>query len=137
MYKKLKSKISSLKKESEDFDELKFNEYDYKFRNYISDDLNTANAVTLLYDLLKSNVDNTTKIKLIEEWDKVLSLDLLDAKNIEVTDDIKLKIEQRNQAKSDKNYELADSIRSELLEMGIKLIDTRDGTMYEYVDNIK
>ena len=99
--------------------------------------MNTANAVTLLYDLLKSNVDNTTKIKLIEEWDKVLSLDLLDAKNIEVTDDIKLKIEQRNQAKSDKNYELADSIRSELLEMGIKLIDTRDGTMYEYVDNIK
>ena len=44
---------------------------------------------------------------------------------------IKSKIEERNDAKKNKNYELADSIRNELLEKGIVLKDTREGTTYE------
>ena len=43
------------------------------------------------------------------------------------------KIELRNKAKLEKNYDLADRIRDELLKDGIKLIDGREGTTYEFV----
>ena len=39
----------------------------------------------------------------------------------------------RKEAKANKNYELADKIRDELLNMGIKLIDTKDGTSFEKI----
>ena len=48
-------------------------------------------------------------------------------------DAIMLKIEQRNNAKKNKDFALADKIRDELLEKGIKLLDTREGTKYERI----
>ncbi len=133
-YLKLKKKISTL---SDDGDVSKdvYEEYDSKFRAYIGDDLNTANAITLIYDLLKDSVNDSTKLSLIKAWDTVLSLDLLEDESIEVNLDSEIleKIEFRNKAKLEKNYELADKIRDELLKDGIKLIDGRDGTTYEFI----
>ena len=43
------------------------------------------------------------------------------------------KIEERNRYKIEKNYEMADKIRAELLDRGIKIKDTREGTIYEIV----
>ena len=64
-----------------------------------------------------------------------MSLDLLEDESIEVNLDNEIleKIELRNKAKLEKNYELADKIREELLKDGIKLIDGRDGTTYEFI----
>ena len=63
-----------------------------------------------------------------------MSLDLIDNEK-EIDSDLESyilsKIEERNQAKLAKNFSLADSIRNELLEKGIQLKDTRDGTVYE------
>lgn len=133
-YLKLKKKISTL---SDDGDVSKdvYEEYDSKFRAYIGDDLNTANVITLIYDLLKDSVNDSTKLSLIKAWDTVLSLDLLEDESIEVNLDSEIleKIELRNKAKLEKNYELADKIRDELLKDGIKLIDGRDGTTYEFI----
>ena len=133
-YLKLKKKISTL---SDDGDISKdiYEEYDSKFKAYIGDDLNTANAITLIYDLLKDAVNNSTKLSLIRAWDTVLSLDLLEDESIEVNLDSEIleKIELRNKAKLEKNYDLADRIRDELLKDGIKLIDGREGTTYEFV----
>ena len=133
-YLKLKKKISTL---SDDGDVSKdvYEEYDSKFRAYIGDDLNTANAITLIYDLLKDSVNDSTKLSLMKAWDTVLSLDLLEDESIEVNLDSEIleKIELRNKAKLEKNYELADKIRDELLKDGIKLIDSRDGTTYEFI----
>ena len=102
---------------------------------FLGDDLNTANAITLIYDLLKDSVNDSTKLSLIKAWDTVLSLDLLEDESIEVNLDSEIleKIELRNKAKLEKNYELADKIRDELLKDGIKLIDSRDGTTYEFI----
>ena len=46
---------------------------------------------------------------------------------------IQKKIEERNEAKKNKNYELADKIRNELFDQGIRLIDDRNGTKYEII----
>ena len=131
-YKKLLNKTTSLK-ESSDYNKEVFTEWDNKFKNYLANDLNTANAITLIYDLLKSEVDDETKYNLINCWDSVLALDLLKKEKIDSEKEkyILEMIEKRNNAKREKNYELADKIRNELLEKGITLKDTREGTTYQ------
>ena len=91
--------------------------------------------LTCLYDILKENVNNTTKLEIIKSYDQVLSLDLLKDKTKEVNQElinyIEEQVEKRNLAKQDKNYELADKIRKELEEKNIIIKDTREGTIYE------
>ena len=136
-YLKLKNKVLSIEDNGE-FQQDEFDNYNGKFKKYIGDDLNTANAITLIYDVLKSNLNGTTKLKLIDSFDKVLSLDLLKKCNNDsnLDEEILKQIEKRNIAKKEKNYELADSIRDELMKKGVKLIDGREGTTYEIVNKM-
>lgn len=134
---KLKSRISSIDKSGE-LDLAKKEFYVNKFKEAIENDLNTSLMITVLYDLLKDNdVNGNTKINLIEEFDTVLSLDLLkeDKKNVsaDLETEILAKIEERKEAKKNKDFAKADAIRDELLSNGIKLIDTREGTTYELI----
>ena len=130
-YQKLKAKVTSLKEDG-NVDENILETYVTKFKECLEDDMNTANAITLLYDVLKESTSDSTKLKIIEQMDKVLSLDLLKKEEKKVDEDyIKSMIEKRNNAKKNKDYALADSIRSELEEQGIILKDTKDGTIYE------
>ena len=134
-YLKLKNKISLIKDEGE-LAEGDFDKYKNMFIEYITNDLNTANAITLLYDLLKDDtVNGHTKIELVRSFDKVLSLDLLpEVKEVRSDHEHIMKlIETRNEAKKAKNFELADAIRDELLSKGIALVDTREGTIYKEV----
>ena len=132
---KLYKRIAAIT-DSGEYQESKFNEYNELFKEKISDDLNTSNALTILYDVLKDNtLSDITKKKLIESFDNVLSLDLINNKSVDIDSDFEKyileKIAERNTAKKNKNYDLADSIRKELLDKGITIIDTRDGTKYE------
>ncbi len=133
-YQKLKNKILSLK-EAGQIDKEKYNNYDNRFKEYISDDLNTANTITLIYDLLKDEVSDATKLALIKAWDKVLSLNLTikEAKNDIDSKYILEQIEKRKIAKANKDYDLADKIRDDLGKQGIILKDTKDSTTYELV----
>ena len=134
-YKKLKNKISLILDEG-DLSEGDFDIYKSKFIDALSNDLNTANAMTVLHDLIKDDmVNGKTKLELIRSFDKVLSLDLLkkDTTVREDDEEIRKLIETRNNAKKKKDFELADSIRDELLSKGIILIDTREGTTYKEV----
>ena len=134
-YLKLKSRISKLG--SSEVDDSKYEEYSSKFKNYIEDDLNTSNMITLVYDILKDNsVNDGTKRKLIEKFDEVLSLDLLKVDEVSSEhndEEILKKIELRDEAKKNKDFVTADAIRDELLEQGVRLIDTREGTTYELI----
>lgn len=132
-YKKLLNKTKALKF-SESYNQEEFNKWDKLFKDALEDDLNTANAITVLYDLLKSTTDEATKYHLVYNWDQVLSLELLKDidDNEEHDDEILKKIEERNIAKKNKDYATADKIRAELLAKGIVLKDTPEGTIYEY-----
>ena len=132
-YDKLKNRILSISDIGE-FDTTKFNYYTDKFKEELSNDLNTANGITLIYDLLKDDsVNGHTKIEIINDFDKVFSLDLTKKTlntSLDMDKYIKDKIEERRIAKMNKNYELSDSIRDELLSKGVILTDTREGTTY-------
>ena len=127
---KLRSRISTLKEEGlVNADSV--NNYRNKFKLALEDDLNTSNALTVLYDVLKDeDLSDNSKLMLVKDFDQVLSLDLINSLDDDIQSMVEEKIKERNQAKENRNYELADSIRDELLSKGIKLIDTKDGTTY-------
>ena len=134
-YNKLKNKIKNITPNDDKIETEKIDEYNNKFKEALSNDLNTSMAITILYDVLKSEINNNTKLALIKKFDEVLSLDLLKEETIKLDDEtkeyIENKIKERNEAKKAKDFELADEIREELLNKGIIIKDTREGTIYE------
>jgi cysteinyl-tRNA synthetase len=150
-YNKLVAKIAALKPaENETVDVDTFAALDGKFREAMDNDLNTSLGVTALYDVLKAKTNATTKLALIEAFDKVLSLDLIaHAKALSETgneeaaeqtanasaeisvEEIEALIVERKEAKKAKNFARADEIRQYLLDKGVTLIDTREGTTYK------
>ena len=130
-YKKLINKISSISEDGE-FEKDIFDKYNNKFIENLSNDLNTANAITVLYEVLKDEINGATKLELIKSFDKILSLDLIQENELSDKHDyIMSKIEERKVAKMNKDFTLADNIREELAKEGIILVDTREGTTYK------
>ena len=131
--KKLRNKIDNISDEGE-LDEGEFSTYNDRFIKEISNDLNTANALSVMYELIKDEqVNGHTKLELIKKFDKVFSINLINEKNKNEDKEILDLIEKRSEAKKNKDFELADSIRSELESRGIVLVDTREGTTYKIV----
>ncbi len=138
-YTKLVRRIADLKPEG-GIDKARFAEYREAFQAALCDDLNTSMAITIIYDLLKDEMNDATKYALIEDFDRVLSLNLTTAavrepeKDQDVDEDMRsyilAKIEERKAAKKAKDFAAADAIREELLEKGIVLKDTREGVVW-------
>ncbi|HPF82891.1 MAG TPA: cysteine--tRNA ligase [Bacilli bacterium] len=131
-YNKLKNKVVSLTNTG---DVSNTSKYQKAFNDAIDNDLNTASMLTVLYDVLKADdLNDASKLYLVNDFDKVLSLDLTkeDIKEIdsELETYILNKIEERKVAKNNKDYALADQIREELDSKGIVIKDTREGTTY-------
>ena len=136
-YKKLKKRIAELSKEGTAEDAL-VKEYKDKFVEAVGNDMNTSMGITLVYDVLKADMDDATKRAIIGSYDYVLSLDLLKEEetktggvDAELEAFVLAKIEERKAAKKEKNFALADAIRDELLEKGIVIKDTREGVVWE------
>jgi len=132
-YLKLKSKVLKLDKK-EDSLSGDYDKYKEEFKEAMDNNLNTSLALTTIYNVLKSDMNDYTKLKLINEFDEVLSLDLSKEEEKEIIDnqeEIEELINERNIAKQNKDYEKADEIRNRLLDMGIAIKDTREGTIYE------
>ena len=131
---RLRNKIKKLE-DKEDVSENVIKEYLDQFKDAINNDLNTSLMLKTMYDVLKSDISDSNKIYLLKEFDKVLSLDLFKEEEIdkELVKYIEEKIEERNKAKIEKNYQLADEIREELKEKNIILKDTKEKTLYEIV----
>ena len=136
-YDKLKNKIDIIKGNVKELQNIELNaHYFEEFTKSLENDLNTSNALTVLYDVIKDDeLSSEEKVVLIQKFDEVLSLELLEDKKNNLSDDeiseIEKQIELRKEAKANKNFELADNIRNELEKKGIILKDTREGTSYE------
>lgn len=133
-YDKLRSRIRNLNNNEDVLNNELINSYKERFSNALSDDLNTSNALTVLFDVLKDeSLNDYSKLYLVEDFDKVLSLSLLEKE--EIDESLRLEVErlinERNIAKSNKDYNKADEIRNKLKEMGIVIKDTREGTTFE------
>lgn len=137
--KKLKSKTLNILQgcsKDERLDSALVNDYRIKFSKEISDDLNIANAITVLWEVIKDNkLTSREKLFIIEDFDKVLSLDLLKEDKSEEDDEnidlIEKLIAERSEARKNKQWAKADEIRNKLNEMNIELLDTKEGTTWK------
>ena len=132
-YKKLKNRINALNKDKDNLDELTYNKYQETFKEAIGNNLNTSLALTTLYDVLKSDTNDYTKVELIKSFDQVLSLDLLKEEKEEIDEEILELVNLRTKYKKDKNFEEADKVRDKLLSLGYKVLDTREGVKVERI----
>ncbi len=136
-YEKLHKRVLELKEDGA-VDEAKFAEYRTKFEEVLSNDMNTSMAITMIYDVLRDDMNDATKKALIASFDEVLSLDLTVAEEAAAVDAeleafVLAKIEERKAAKKEKDFAKADAIRAELLEKGVQIKDTREGTVWEVI----
>ncbi len=100
------------------------------FEEDITNDLNTPKALADLWNLLKDgSVDEREKLATALRMDRILGLRLKDAKlpEVEVDEEIKALIEERNRARANKDFKRADEIRDNLKKRGIILEDTPEG----------
>lgn len=106
-----------------------------KFKENMDNDLNTSLGITSIYDVLKANISDATKIYLLNDFDKVLSLDLVktanklkEEKNSSVdTAKVEELIKKRTEARANKDWATADAIRDELNAMNVVIKDTPEG----------
>ena len=105
------------------------------FKAAMDDDLNTSNAITALYDVLKADCNSATKLALIAEFDKVLSLGIIsEAEKLsagsddEIPAEVMALVEQRKEARKNKDFALADELRAKIGELGYAVEETRQGT---------
>lgn len=106
-----------------------------KFKENMDNDLNTSLGITSVYDVLKANISDATKIYLLNDFDKVLSLDLVktanklkEEKNSSVdTAKVEELIKKRTEARANKDWATADAIRDELNAMNVVIKDTPEG----------
>lgn len=136
-YEKLRKRIASLGTEGE-IEQDKVEVFKDRFADAMGNDMNTSQALTVLYDVLKADLNDVSKRFLIENFDDVLSLNLTAAAEENGADEelaawVEEKIEERKAARKDKDFARADEIRQELLDRGVEIKDTREGTTWNLI----
>jgi cysteinyl-tRNA synthetase len=153
-YQKLIKKVAALKPEDGSVDEAVLSEYKDKFLQQVGNDLNTAQAVTLLYDALKAKANDATRLAILDSFDSVLSLSLLDKAAALRAEQAKAQtaqsgsgytvtgqgdpavdalVLQRYQAKQAKDFAEADRIRDTLKGKGIEVTDVPGGAVWKWM----
>ncbi len=106
------------------------NAYLKSFNDCLNDDLNMPKALAVVWEMIRSHEADAVKKATILACDEVMGLDI-DAwrpEEIVVPNSVQTLVQEREQARSDKNWGKADELRDEILSLGFVLEDTREGT---------
>ena len=138
-YEKLITKIASIVKNTKgDIDKAKFGELRNAFDSALGNDLNTALGITVLYDVLKADTSDATKLAVIDEIDSVLTLGLIshakalneaaEKAEADIPEEIMSLVEERKAARKAKDFAKADELRDKITSLGWTIEETRQGT---------
>ncbi|ADD03231.1 cysteinyl-tRNA synthetase [Thermoanaerobacter italicus Ab9] len=121
----------------------KFEEYKKEFEEAMDDDFNTADAISVLFEMAKTaniNLSGNSSKELVKyildmflKLSEILGLFYRSVKTDIDDEEILALIEKRQQARKEKNWKLADEIRDRLREKGIILEDTPEGVRWKRV----
>lgn len=139
-YDKLVARVAQLVKAADkgEVEQAEFDRLKGLFTAAMDEDINTSNAITALYDVLKADVNAATKLALINDFDRVLSLDLVksaealaaeEEKNAaDIPAEVTALVEKRQAARKAKDFAEADRLRDEIAALGYSVKETRQGT---------
>jgi len=104
-------------------------EYEQRFLKVINDDLNTPQALAVLWELVDSNVPPSEKAATVLRFDQVLGLGLGDfiGNPLKVSDEVEVLIQERATARAQKDWELSDQLRDQIHARGYLVEDTAEG----------
>ncbi|HHD92388.1 MAG TPA: cysteine--tRNA ligase, partial [Candidatus Portnoybacteria bacterium] len=113
----------------ESFEEIyKESNYQKMFFETISNDLNTPEALAVIWQMIKDKkLPTGEKIKLLSDFDQVLGLGLRSLKSENIPDEIKKLALKREKYRQEKNWNKADEIRKEIEKKGYLIEDTEKG----------
>ncbi len=104
-------------------------EFEQKFLEAINDDLNMPKALSIVWEVIKSNHSASQKYATLLKFDEVLGLSLKDAKLLlkvyekEMPLEVKKMLEDREELRRQKKYGQADKLREKIIELGYKVED--------------
>jgi cysteinyl-tRNA synthetase len=100
-----------------------------RFKAQINDDLNMPRAVALTWELVKSALPAATKKATLLQFDRVFGLRLAEWQPVEavVPDAIVVLVQQRQQARAEKRWQDADTLRGQVKAAGYDIDDTSQG----------
>ena len=115
-------------------DEVEIEKYRQTFLSYINDDLNMPAAMSVVWEVARNSKKSNKYANLLLEFDKVLGLDLVNAEEHiskmeeeEIPEEIKQLIEERKEARDNKDWEKSDKIRDIIIQKGYSIKDTKEG----------
>ena len=121
-------------------EDSKINEYKEKFMDYINDDMNMTGAMSVVWEVARNEKKSKKLAELLLDFDKVLGLDIKNSpkylnefsknKNIsleDIPDEIKKLIEERNDARLNKDWAKSDELRKVIASKGYSIKDTKEG----------
>ena len=122
------------KEGKEDVDDRIIEEYKQKFLAYINDDMNMPAAMSVVWEIARNNIKSKKYADLLIEFDKVLGLDIINAQKHlddinkeEIPEEIQKLIDERNIARTNKDWEKSDKIRDLIIQKGYSIKDTKNG----------
>jgi cysteinyl-tRNA synthetase len=102
-----------------------------KFNNYLFDDLNSPRALATMWEALKdAELSAKDKLSVISNAEKVFSLGLTEIEvdeALEIPEDVQVMLDQRQEARANKDWVKSDEIRDHIASMGFAVKDTKDG----------
>ena len=121
----------------DDVDEDIIKEYEERFLEYINDDMNMPGAMSVVWEIARNTKKSIKFADLLLKFDKVLGLDMKNAENYllefkheeseGLPEEIKALVEERKQARAEKNWAKSDEIRDRIISLGYSIKDTKDG----------
>ena len=132
---KLRDMIALHKGVNKKIDKNIISKYEEQFLDAINDDMNMPVAISIVWEIAKEKEKSNDFYELIKKFDSVLSLDLdkNDKEDINIPEDIKLILNERKDARKNKNFAKSDELRDKLKELGYIVKDTKDGQIIEKV----
>ncbi|PKL72661.1 cysteine--tRNA ligase [Candidatus Kuenenbacteria bacterium HGW-Kuenenbacteria-1] len=118
---------NQIKKLGKDIGDIDHN-FKEKFLKAVNNDLNMPQALSVVQELLKSDIANQDKLKTILDFDKVLGLNLGKIKINKIPKEILDLVSQREKARKKKNWQKSDEIRQEIEKLGYQVEDTKQGS---------
>ena len=102
-------------------------DYENKFHEAINDDLNMPLAMSVVWEVVKNPIKSNKFAKLLDKFDEVLGLNLSHKEELELPEEIKDILEERKNARENKDWAKSDELRDKLLDLGYVVKDTKNG----------